>query len=519
LYFHTLRFLTPRQIFYRIYYPIRNSLVVNKNYILSTDSLPVFVHSKIGFPLKNGRWMGENHFKFLNVEHDFDEQIDWNYPAQGKLWSYHLNYFEFLLDEACTEESATRLMNDYINAESSLTIGKSPYPACLRIFSWIKTIVRFNITKPKYLSFVRCDLMLLSRNIEYHVSGNHLLENGLALSFGGMALDDDSFFDRGFSILKLEMDLQILDDGGHYERSPMYQQILIERFLDCLNLDQDKGRSRRFRDFIEPYLIRMISWLKSMTFQNGQVAMVNDATSGMSMSTSELETYAAALGIDANFPMAQMKASGYRRYEAGDYECIVDAGDVGPDHLLAHAHSDTLSFCLNFRGRPLVVDSGTSTYESGDIRQYERSTRAHNTVIVDGLEQSVAWASFRVARRAHARILEEGKGYICATHDGYSRIGTRHVREFHFGESSIRIEDRVEGGKSHVAYLHFAPDLDPDCIDGNQIRVGDICIRLMGSKSLNMESYSFAQGFNRRTDAWCICISFEGHLQMLIEAA
>ena len=77
---------------------------------------------------------------------------------------------------------------------------------------------------------------------------------------------------------------------------------------------------------------------------------------------------------------------------------------MGPDHLPAHGHCSLFSYELSIAGQRLVVDSGVDEYEPGPWRDYWRSTRAHNTVIVDGAEQAEIWAAFRTGKRT--RLLE-----------------------------------------------------------------------------------------------------------------
>ena len=79
---------------------------------------------------------------------------------------------------------------------------------------------------------------------------------------------------------------------------------------------------------------------------------------------------------------------------------MVDGGPGGPDHLMAHAHADLFSYELSLFGERFVVDTGVYEYPAGPMRQYVRSTAAHNTASVDGVDQIECWDSFRVARRA-----------------------------------------------------------------------------------------------------------------------
>ena len=59
-------------------------------------------------------------FTFLNISHDFSDQIDWNYKSYGKLWTYNLNYFDFLNQKKMSKESVVSIINDYIKNDKVL---------------------------------------------------------------------------------------------------------------------------------------------------------------------------------------------------------------------------------------------------------------------------------------------------------------------------------------------------------------------------------------------------------------
>ena len=107
----------------------------------------------------------------------------------------------------------------------------------------------------------------------------------------------------------------------------------------------------------------------------------------------------------------------------------MDCGDIGPSFQPGHAHADTLSFELHIHNRPVIVDTGTSTYEISDTRFYERSTGAHNTVTIDNLNSSQVWAGHRVGKRAKAKLIKDDANEVMASHDGVLKQGkTLHTR-------------------------------------------------------------------------------------------
>ena len=512
-YYHTLKYLRGDQLFHRISHALKSRLYPVKPYKINTSIDFRLPGTVTHFPMKQGKYLGGNRFRLLNIEHDFQGQIDWSFDDYGMLWTFQLNYFDFLLDESCSQLDAVRLMDEWCDAEPRLTVGKMAYPISLRTINWLKAMIRFGHSESRHVGVIRCELQRLMSNLEYHVLGNHLLENVLALIFGGLSFQEQHWLTKGLQILDREIPEQFLDDGGHFERSPMYQQILLERMLDTLNLALASTIGDPVVMRLEPLVKRMFAWLDQMTFPNGELAHVNDSAPGMSMTTAALSAYARDLGIERMEASPSLGASGYRRMDSGSLSCIMDAGDVGPDYLPAHAHSDTLSFYLAVNGQPCIVDTGTSTYQSDAIRQRERSTSAHNTVMIDAREQSEAWGSFRMARRAHARILEEGEGLLKATHDGYQRFGAGHVRQWDWSDGVLVIMDEVWGGSQYEAFFHLAPGLDIEQKTDGVYVAGPLSLNFSGAQQIVIEAYEFAEAFNRRVPASRFRVFFTGSLR------
>jgi uncharacterized heparinase superfamily protein len=428
---------------------------------------------------------GPRTFTFLNETHDLGAASDWNHPHRDKLWLYNLHYFDDLNAEGTEGRAAwhAALMERWM-AENPPAAGNGwePYPLSLRIVNWIKWAARGNEPTAGMLHSLAVQARFLSRRLEYHLLGNHLMANAKALVFAGLFFrghEAESWLKTGLHILQKQLPEQVLPDGGHFERSPMYHSIILEDLLDLINLwgvyaGRDGSPSDPNLGDPAPQWIqaarRMLSWLGTMTHPDGEIALFNDAALGIAPRPAWLEAYAARLGIEGPEPPAvgvtHLAATGYIRAEAGHAVAFLDVGPCGPDYLLGHAHADTLSFELSVHGQRVVVDSGTSCYGSGAERQRQRSTAAHNTVVVDSADSSEVWGGFRVARRARPLDLELLAGWKTITaacsHDGYGRLPGRpvHRREWRLDESSLRVADRVDGGFSRAtARFQFHPDV------------------------------------------------------------
>lgn len=106
---------------------------------------------------------------------------------------------------------------------------------------------------------------------------------------------------------------------------------------------------------------------------------------------------------------------------------IADAGALGYLSIAAHGHADALAFTLSLGGQPFLIDPGTFSYHAdGHWRNYFKGTSAHNTLRVDGVDQSVPAGKFLWLRHARARCLDwsttpERERWE-AEHDGYRRL-------------------------------------------------------------------------------------------------
>jgi hypothetical protein len=156
--------------------------------------------------------------------------------------------------------------------------------------------------------------------------------------------------------------------------------------------------------------------------------------------------------------------SGFHAPERGD-RFVIDCGELGPDYQPGHAHCDLLSYELDLDGIPLVVDSGVSGYDGDPLREYMRSTRAHNTVSVEGRDQHEMWGTFRVARRARpgpvAQGLDEKSSYrFQGSYSPYWSPSVRHERTATRGAAGIwRIVDRITGTPTVrlESFVHLNP--------------------------------------------------------------
>ena len=295
LYFETLRHLKPIQVWYQVYY----RLCKKHGKFSVPETIPASRSVRMSRCIPTfSSYSGNNTFEFLNQVKTFKE-IYWNFGDFGKLWVYNLNYFEFLNQKNISKEEGVRLINDFIFKNHTHIDGYDPYPISLRIINWVKFLSRYGIHDEIINRQLYSDCIRLTKNLEYHLLANHLLENGFGLLFGAYYFRDDTLYRKAGKIIRKELKEQILSDGAHYELSPMYHQIILSRVLDSYNLAVSNAWEVKVSlwSILDETAQKMLSWLENMTFDSGVIPMVNDASPGIAPETKELLEYARQLNI------------------------------------------------------------------------------------------------------------------------------------------------------------------------------------------------------------------------------
>ena len=248
----------------------------------------------------------------------------------------------------------------------------------------------------------------------------------------------------------------------------------------------------------------MISWLCNITYKNGNIPMVNDATFNIAPNSKKIFTYAKHLGINSqDIPLSD---SGYRKINSNNYELLIDVGNVGPSYQPGHAHSDTFNFELIKEDNPVIVDTGISTYEKNYNRQEQRSTHSHNTVKIGSKDQTQVWGGFRVAKRAKITHLIEKPNLIEASHDGYLSDGYKHTRSFLWGEKYLILKDKINRSTSNKAkaYFHLHSSVTKPLVDGNNVILesSGVSIEFERASNIVLKNINYQQGLIKLT--WLI---------------
>ena len=435
---------------------------------------------------------------FLNNKQNFKSNPFLEISQISKLWLYHLHYLSIGYDLALSyfktnEELYYVAFKDLITKWKETTSwGKGlPYREAYlpahRVIYLIKSFLLLlkqldndSAFRTQFLRIIIEENLFVEKNLEYHIPGNHLIKDAKALIFCGAFFRGrkaEKWLNKGEEILFSQVEKQVFDDGGHFERSPMYHAIVLQDVLESVMLLNDLNR--QIPVWLLEKLNRMVEFLQSMTHPNGELALFGD-------SSCEFETTLAGIFNLANSVLKKKsdKILGHQYDEkmickaypdSGYYlitnsklphYLIIDGGAIANHNLPAHSHCDGLSFELSVAEQKIIIDSGAYLYEPGKWRDFFRSTRAHNTVQVDGSEQAEMWGSFRMGRQSRVRVInwliEPNFVYWEAvlTFPKSNKMSIRR-RIIYWDDGFWTIVDKLEGRDYHQmeSLLHLSPDL------------------------------------------------------------
>ena len=398
--------------------------------------------------------------------------IQWEARQQSALWRYNLHYFDYLLQPGLEYATGVELMDSWRLANPlGSGAGWDPYPISLRLVNWIKFAHQHGELPAELMVSLAQQTAYLAQRVEHHLSGNHLLTNGKGLWFGGAALGEAAWEKAGRDIVLQELREQILPDGGHYELSPMYHSIVLEDLLDLVNLEQARGRE--VPTVMAQAAGRARAWLAELVDPRGRIPLLNDAAHGIATQPEQLAQYADSLGVvpdGGGIKRGQINGwqwrdlSGYYLLSSPPWRVLFNAAPMAPDHQPGHAHCDMLSILLQYGGQDILCDTGVFEYQEGRRREFCRSTAAHNTVVLDGLEQSEVWKAFRLGRRGQIQGPWISRDCLAAGHNGFAQQckGLGHTRRVVPLEDGVVIADHLRGPGRHSfkAYYHFAPGVE-----------------------------------------------------------
>ena len=416
-------------------------------------------------------------FTFLGETRDLGLPVPWDRPdlMQVQLWKTHLHEFPYAIDLALAHrETGDASFRDGFFALAHAWADAQPIAkpgfqrvawneraVATRLMVWAAAGSLFELRngdpEADWLAReITVHALFLRDNLAFDLLANHLFRDAAALVFAnelsGCVPDAGALFER-------EVREQILPDGAHIERCPMYHAVCLADLVDLRALCGDASPA-----WLRDAVARASGFLDGVLLGDGDIAMLGDGWRG-EVDVQRLLEQARALEAPRS-SQAPESASGLVRLARGPIRCVVRAGAHGPDYQLGHAHADLLSYDVSVGARRVITDTGTGAYVNGPMRRHLRSTAAHNTVQIDGAELLEAWSSFRSGRRGRARVLARGANdrfeWLVAAHDGYAWLAgsPQPQRLWLVGDTELWVLDAVRGTGRHRIEnrVHLHPD-------------------------------------------------------------
>ena len=523
--YHTLKHLKFTQVYYQIKYRLvkQKRLATVWEGALAQVDLIDFPEKQKSLSINNDDWS----FGFLNLEQSFSQdRLNWSFGNYGMLWTYNLNYFDWLHQPDMSKEQGLETLSKfYATSADKNPIILHPYPTSLRIINTAKFISKWDIKEHWLYYELASDLKSLSGRLEFHLLANHLLENAFALYMGGLITNQKEFTQKGKKLLVRELKEQVLNDGMHYERSPMYHLIILERLLDALNFAMASGDD--LKSVLKSYAVRMTGL--AMNWEDlDRIPMMQDSAYGIALTVPEILNYSKCL-LDEDYPSKNngLMDSGYCRLNSRNFSLFTNVGSIAPSYQPGHAHADELNFELFYKGAPIIVDTGISTYDKNARRQYERSTTSHNCITIEDKNSSDVWSGFRVGRKAQVHFLSD-YGFIKASHNGYKDCVVSR-KWWGSDNGDLCFLDEVETSNSEKrslsrGRLHFHPDWTLQLENNGIVKVGnELLIEFSSSlvevPEIEIEEYNYAQGYNCLRKAKVVTYSCNNQMQITIREA
>ena len=267
-------------------------------------------------------------------------------------------------------QSFGKLARGWIGAtEGGRGDGWEPYALATRAIHWTEALLLFGDgidaeTRERVGGSLWRQLAVLEQRLERHLLANHLQRDLQALAVGGLLFggaDAARWRTRGARGLWRELHEQVLPDGGHFERSPMYHAVALDDYLRAAALLRAGGEA--VPGAAEERLRRMTRAFGVFCRPDGALHLFNDAAQGDAPERAELDALARRVlgqGVPAPEGALELRETGYFGWAqpGGGTRLLVDCGIPGPAYQPGHAHCDVLSYELDLDGRPVVVDLG-----------------------------------------------------------------------------------------------------------------------------------------------------------------
>lgn len=413
--------------------------------------------------------LARGRFAYLGREADFSAGVRWDDPHASPLWAFNLQYLGSVLELALADRAAEaqKVLAAWTAefGERWHSIAWHPYPVSLRLANLCFAaghLGGFDALGAGALDLAATHAAYLLTHLEHDLRGNHLLENAFALLVAATHLHGPLAARCGAAartLLTSEIPEQVRADGSHFELSPMYHLIVMQRCLQALAV-LERGDPLA-QQVLAPALSRMANFLSGILCPDGDIPPIGDAVRGFAPPPRTLlalaERLAGARPTPPSEGVTSFTDAGLHVFRSSRLWAIFDAGPVCVDYLPGHGQADSLTVEVWCDGACIVGDPGVHEY-SGPERAWGRSSRSHSTMTVDDADTSEVYGSFRVGGRARIASVRQAADAVTAALEPFGVRGhlTRTVRVR--GESLEIVDSAtVPTGRTVRSRLHLHP--------------------------------------------------------------
>lgn len=510
---NTIKYLRPVQIIYQteirikrrknreLFWKYKKRNIGYQEYSLWVDGLdndPTFMERFKPKEILNNR---------LTLINETRELGRWVYNDASHLWNFNVHYLEYLIPlvSAWKESGEDRyleklyqIFDDWYQVGSMETDSNHAYTISLRVINQL-IIEDYVKDKQKLYDSIYAQYRFLINHQEKHLMGNHYFENLKAIVICSVIFREENIYKEFINKLLKELKEEITADGMHFELSLMYHKIILEDLIRVAIVLRQAEKEEY--EYIVGYIGKMCSALYSLEAGISRTLLFNDAGDNVAKPTVSLLSVCKELfGIS---PEKLKQVSGYYVLNDGKITVVEDCGNLSPSYMPGHAHCDCLSFELFYNGLPVFVNSGTFQYQ-GEFRQYFRSTKAHNTVVINGHEQSELWGEHRAGRRISVLNSMQLDNKTVGIYKNC--FDEKHKRTLQLTNGTLLIKDVVSG--TAESYIHLAPGFR---VSGNKIEGNGLEIKMSANDTnCRVESAVYADEFGKVVDIECIVFSWDG---------
>ena len=333
----------------------------------------------------------------------------------------------------------------------------------------------------------------------YSSANNHLLVEATAIAYAGFAFGNEVWMHIAIRILDEELMKQNYEDGVnkemalHYQTFGMEAYALVMHLMKCYEMKIPETWKRLMEKQCEFVACSMVDETKACEFGDNDEGKILDLEGGEIChyryllqlcsfvlgkrynSFGQLSETISWLYSDSEIEILTQlplwKPLQSRTFEEGGYTFLrsnegkvvigIDHAPLGFGSIAAHGHADALSFQLYVDGKCILGDPGTYIYHCNIQKrnEYRRSCN-HNTIWVDGQEQSQMMGAFLWGKKAETKLIKSELTEVqdCIQAECIWQDGCKHNRTIRFDKrKSFVVEDSMMTPSESFATLVLHP--------------------------------------------------------------